>query len=326
MGGDHAPRVVVEGAVLAAREYGYPLVLVGREEALKQELSKYGVAGLPVEILPAVEVVGMDEQPSAVLRQKRGSSLIKAVELVKKGEAQAVISAGNTGAMMAAATLIIGRIPGVERPGIAALLPSLKGYSLMLDAGANVHCKPNHLLQFAVMGYCYAQKVLKIERPNVGLLNIGEERTKGNKLTKQTLELLEGANINFIGNVEGSEVYNGKTDVVVCDGFTGNISLKISEAVAETIMIFLRREFERNWKTKLGYLLLKPSLRRIKQRIDYSEYGGAPLLGVAGACIICHGSSSAKAIKNAIRVAAEYAGSGIYQHIEKNLALCHATV
>jgi glycerol-3-phosphate acyltransferase PlsX len=315
MGGDNAPEVVVEGAVLAAREYNVEIFLVGIEQAIRQELNKYEINGLKLDIVSAADVVGMDEPPLVALRQKKDSSLSRAAQLVKRGEAQAMLSAGNTGAAMACAKFTLKSIKGVERPAIATLLPSLKGCSLLLDVGANVDCKPFHLLQFAIMGQVYAHDVMGIAEPKVGLLNIGHEPGKGNELTKQAFELLDQAPINFIGNVEGKHIYNGETDVIVCDGFIGNVGLKISEAVADTITVLFKRQVKKSLRNKLGALLLKNALLEMKQRIDYSEYGGAPLLGLNGVCIICHGKSSAKAIKNAIRVAAESVEHNVNEHI-----------
>ncbi len=306
MGGDYAPRTVVEGAVLAARGYNLSIYLVGQVQAIEAELKKHNLQGLTLEIVPATEVVEMDDQPTSVLRsKKRDSSLRRAAQLVKEGRAAAMVSAGNTGAAMACAKVVFGAIAGVERPAIAVLLPSLKGLSLLLDAGANTDCKPFHLLQFAIMGSIYAKEILGVKEPNVGLLNIGEEKGKGDELARQAYELLEKADIKFVGNVEGKHIYDGEADVIVCDGFVGNITLKVSEAVANTIIHLFSEQIKLNWRNKLAYALLRPSLRKIKLRIDYSEYGGAPLLGVNEPCIICHGSSDAKAIKNAIRVAGE---------------------
>jgi glycerol-3-phosphate acyltransferase PlsX len=237
MGGDNAPEVVVEGAIMAAREFNVEICLVGIEQAVRQELKKHSTNGLKLEVVPAAEVVGMDEAPLSVIRRKRNSSLFKAAQLIKSDDAQAMISAGNTGAAMACAKLTLGSLKGVERPAIATLLPSLKGHSILLDVGANVDCKPFHLLQFAIMGQIYAQDVMGIAEPKVGLLNIGHEPGKGNELTKQAFELLSQLPINFIGNVEGKQIFNGEADVIVCDGFVGNVGLKISEAVSDTLII-----------------------------------------------------------------------------------------
>lgn len=319
MGGDYAPGVIVEGAILAANEQRCEVVLVGDRSAIEQSISDKDLSLKHVEIHHAPGVIGMDESPSMALRRKKDSSLRIATELVKKNEADAVVSAGNTGACMAISKFVLRPIKGVERPAIAALLPSLNGVSLLLDAGANVDCKPFHLKQFAIMGSIYAQDVLRIKNPKVGLLNIGTEKDKGNELTKESYSILEKTDINFIGNVEGKDAYNGNADVLVCDGFIGNIGLKFSEAVAETVTAFFSAEIKKRFLSKLGFLLLRPSLRAIRKKIDYSEYGGAPLLGVNGISIICHGSSSAKAIRNAVRVAKECVEKNVVQHISDSI-------
>jgi glycerol-3-phosphate acyltransferase PlsX len=319
MGGDYAPGVIVEGAILAANEHRCKVVLVGDRSAIEQSISDKDLSPKNVEIHHAPDVIGMDESPSLALRRKKDSSLRIATELVKKNEADAVVSAGNTGACMAISKFVLRPIKGVERPAIAAVLPSLNGVSLLLDAGANVDCKPFHLKQFAIMGSIYAQDILRIKNPKVGLVNIGTEKDKGNELTKESYSILEKTDINFIGNVEGKDAYNGNADVLVCDGFIGNIGLKFSEAVAETVTAFLNVEIKKRFSSKLGFLLLRPSLRAIRKKIDYSEYGGAPLLGVNGISIICHGSSSAKAIRNAVRVAKECVEKNVVQHISDSI-------
>jgi glycerol-3-phosphate acyltransferase PlsX len=319
MGGDYAPGVIVEGAILAANEYRCKVVLVGDGSAIEQAISDQDLSSKYIEIHHAPGVIGMDESPSLALRRKKDSSLRIATELVKKNEADAVVSAGNTGACMAISKFVLRPIKGVERPAIAALLPSLNGVSLLLDAGANVDCKPFHLKQFAIMGSIYAQDILTIKNPKVGLLNIGTEKDKGNELTKESYSILEKTDINFIGNVEGKDAYNGNTDVLVCDGFVGNIGLKFSEAVAETVTALFNVEIRKRFSSKLGFLLLRPSLRAIRKRIDYAEYGGAPLLGVNGISIICHGGSSAKAIRNAVRVAKECVEKNVVQHISDSI-------
>lgn len=319
MGGDYAPGVIVEGAILAANEYRCKVVLVGDRSAIEQAITDKNLSPKYIEIHHAPGVIGMDESPSLALRRKKDSSLRIATELVKKNEADAVVSAGNTGACMAISKFVLRPIKGVERPAIAALLPSLNGVSLLLDAGANVDCKPFHLKQFAIMGSIYAQDILRIKNPKVGLLNIGTEKDKGNELTKESYSILEKTDINFIGNVEGKDAYNGNTDVLVCDGFVGNIGLKFSEAVAETVTALFNVEIRKRFSSKLGFLLLRPSLRAIRKRIDYAEYGGAPLLGVNGISIICHGGSSAKAIRNAVRVAKECVEKNVVQHISDSI-------
>ena len=318
MGGDTAPASVVEGAVLAAREMGLALLLVGDEPRLRDELARHPPAPT-IRLVHAPTVVAMDESPSFVIRRRRDSSIWRATELVKRGEADAVVSAGHTGASMATSFFLLGTLQGVERPAIATILPTLHGASVLLDVGANVDSKPQHLVQFAIMGHVYAQRMLGNASPRVGLLSIGEEDTKGNELTKETFKLLKQARLNFIGNVEGRAVYTGDADVIVCDGFIGNVALKISEGLAEAIMQVLRREITASAFGRLGFLLLKPAFRRFKRRVDYAEYGGAPLLGIDGVSIICHGRSSPKAIKNAVRVARDFVVGEINRHIRDDI-------
>lgn len=320
MGGDRAPFVVVEGAVEAARDYGVPVILVGDAEIVRAELAKYDTAGLPITVKHADEVVGMGEPPSQAVRRKKKSSIWIGVKLVESGEAEAFVSAGNTGAVMAASVLCWGTLPGVERPAIVVLLPTLTGVTSMLDVGATVDCKPKHLVQFAIMGEIYARCILKRDNPKVALLSIGEEAGKGNDVIRETFSILKRTPINFIGNVDGKEVYKAKADVVVCDGFIGNVALKISESLAEMIGELLRVELTRTWRYRLGALLLKPAFANFKKSVDYSEYGGAPLLGVNGICIIGHGSSTAKAVKNAIRIAAEFSAQKVNERIVADLA------
>ena len=322
MGGDHGPAVVVEGAVAAARELGVSVVLVGDKAAIERELTRLG-ASSGLEIRHASQVVGMGESPSQALRRKRDSSLRIAAELVRDGEASAFVSAGNTGAAMAVAMFVVGVLRGVDRPAIAAVLPNLKGHSVLLDVGANVDPKPWHLFQFAVMGNVYARDILGIERPRVGLLSVGEEEGKGNELTKETFRVMKETGLNFIGNAEGRDVFNGNADVVVCDGFIGNVVLKAGESLGEMISKMLRAEFTRTPTRKIGALMLKGAMDDFKKRIDYSEYGGAPLLGVNGGCIVCHGRSNAKAIKNAIRVARDFATNRVDAKIREKISDLH---
>jgi glycerol-3-phosphate acyltransferase PlsX len=261
----------------------------------------------------------MDEHPASSVRKKKGSSIVQANLLVKEGSAQAVVSAGSTGAAMAASLLYLGRIKGIDRPAIASVLPTMKGGTVLLDVGANVDCKPQYLLQFAIMGNLYASKILGIIKPRVGLLNIGEEETKGNELTLAAFPLLRQSGIDFIGNVEGREVFSGDIDVIVCDGFVGNIVLKTSEGLAMALKSMIKQEISCSITAKLGILLTLPSLKRFRQRIDYTEYGGAPLLGINGISVISHGSSTAKAIKNAIRVAADAVENGLVSSIRADI-------
>jgi len=316
MGGDHGPAVVVEGAVVAVREFGSSVILVGDREAIEHEIRRLGCQSLGLEIRHASEIVGMAESPSMALRRKRDSSLRIAAELVRDGKAAAFISAGNTGAAMAISMFVIGVLPGVDRPAIAAVLPNLRKFTILLDAGANVDPKPWHLLQFAVMGHVYARDILGLDSPRVGLLSVGEEEGKGNELTKETYDLLKDSSLNFLGNVEGRDIYNGRCDVVVTDGFTGNVALKISESLAEMLGSMIKEELFRDTRSKLGAALAMPAFERFRRRIDYTEVGGAPLLGIDGVAIICHGASPVKAIKNAVRVAREWASAGLNEHIK----------
>ncbi len=320
MGGDNAPHAVVAGAVHAARELGVGIILVGIEQSIKAELKKHiHTKSLPIEIRNATQVVDMLDSPATVFRRKKDSSIRVANDLVKNGEAVAVISAGHSGAAMATSLFVLGPIEGVERPAIATIMPTVKGRSIVLDVGANVDCKPVHLLQFAVMGAVFAKYVLKNLNPRVGLLSIGEEETKGNELTKEAFKLLTETSLNFIGNVEGRDVISGKADVIVCDGFIGNVVLKAAEAVAEAVGIMIRENIGENLIRKLGYLLMKPAFYALKRRVDYAEYGGAPLLGVDGISIISHGRSSARAIRNAIGVAAMFAEGEVNKHIHEDI-------
>ncbi|MBI2001035.1 MAG: phosphate acyltransferase PlsX, partial [candidate division NC10 bacterium] len=290
MGGDRGPDVNVEGAVTAAREFGATVTLVGVEDELQRRLRQHDTRGLRLTVRHAPEVVEMGESPMAALRRKKHSSIRVGLELVKGGEADAFVSAGNTGAVMATALVVLGPLPGVERPAIAVVVPTLTGRAVLLDVGANVDCKARHLVQFAIMGNVYARDFLGLPRPRVGLLSIGEEESKGNELTREAFKELEDeASLNFIGNVEGRDVFNGTSDVIVCDGFAGNVALKISESVLETMFHLLREEIGKDLRGRAGSLLLLPAFRRFKRRVDPSEYGGAPLLGVNGVCVISHG-------------------------------------
>jgi glycerol-3-phosphate acyltransferase PlsX len=316
MGGDYGPAVVVEGAVAASREFGASVILVGDKAAIEREVTRLGADAAALELRHASQVVGMGESPSQALRRKRDSSLRVAAQLVKDREAAAFVSAGNTGAAMAIAMFVVGVLPGVDRPAIAAVLPNKKRFTVLLDVGANVEPKPWHLLQFAVMGHVYARDILGYDNPRVGLLSVGEEEGKGNELTREAYEQLKDSSLNFVGNVEGRDIYNGRCDVVVTDGFTGNVALKISESLAETLGSMLREELMRDARSRLGAALAAPAFDRFKRRVDYTEMGGAPLLGIDGAAIICHGASPVKAIKNAVRVAGEWAKAGVNEHIK----------
>jgi glycerol-3-phosphate acyltransferase PlsX len=318
MGGDFGPAVVVEGAVSACRELGLASILVGDKPAIEREIVRLRAQDLPIGIRHASQVIGMGESPSQALRRKRDSSLRVAAELVKDGECDALVSAGNTGAAMAIGMFVLGVLPGVDRPAIAAALPSLGGYTVLLDAGANVDPKPRHLLQWAVMGHVYSRDIIGKDNPRVGLLSVGEEEGKGTDLTREAFDELKGSSLNFIGNVEGREVYNGRCDVVVTDGFTGNVCLKISESLAEMLTAMLREELERDLMSMAGAALSRRAFTRLRRRVDYTEWGGAPL-GINGASIICHGASPVKAIKNGVRVAAEWVRADVNEHIKTAL-------
>ena len=320
MGGDHAPEAAVEGAVMAAREYDTEIILTGLSDQIHSILNRLDPDHhLSIQVVHADEVVEMHDSPSKALRSKRKSSMKIGLDLVKEGTASAFLSAGNTGAVLAYSTIILRPLKGVDRPAIAIQLPTLKGEAILLDAGANVDCKTNQLFQFGIMGHVFAEYILGKKNPLVGLLSIGEEDGKGNEIVKEAFQMLKASHINFIGNVEGKEVYRGNADVIVCDGFTGNVALKISESLAEMIGSNLKRLFKSNWLSKLGYLLLKPRLDEFKKKVDYSETGGAPLLGVNGVVIIAHGSSSPKAIKNAINRARELSEKNINAHIQQGI-------
>ncbi|WP_298435280.1 phosphate acyltransferase PlsX [Geobacter sp.] len=319
MGGDNAPIIEVEGAVAAAREYGIPIVLVGDTDRLQQELAKHNIQGLDITIQHATEVVGMHDAASDAVRRKKDSSIRVAYELVRGGAADAVVSAGNSGATMAAGMFVLKRIKGIDRPAIAQIFPTLRGKTLVLDVGGNVDCKPIHLVQFAIMGEVYARHVMGVERPKLGLLSNGEEDSKGNELTRETHAILKDISFNYHGYVEGRDIFNGMVDVVVCDGFVGNVVLKLSEGLAEAIGKMLKEEIVKSFVSKLGYLLVRKAFRNFKKKVDYAEYGGAPLLGINGVAMICHGGSNVKAIKNAIHFAHEYARKGVNQRLVEKL-------
>ena len=318
MGGDHAPEEIVRGAVEAAQKYSCEIVLVGDEDRIKEFLSQ---PSEKISILHAPDVIEMGEHPSEAVRSKKNSSIVIATELVKNGECDAVLSAGSTGAAAAAAQLILRRIHGIGRPAIATPLPTPRGVTLMLDSGGSVDIKPEHLSQIGMMAAIYAEHVLGKKNPTVGLLNIGEEETKGNEQVKATYQLLKtSAKFNFAGNVEGRDIPDGKVDVVLCDGFVGNVVLKFAEGLAAMIMNLIREAIdEGGMAAKLGALMLAPTLKKLGKRLDASEYGGAPLLGVNGCCVISHGSSNAKAICSAIGAANEYVDSNVLGHIKNAL-------
>lgn len=331
MGGDFAPAVTVGGAVETVNEdEDIEIILVGDESSIKKELAGKKYPQNRLQIKYASQVVGMDEPALKAIRKKKDSSIKRAVELVKIGEADAVVSAGHSGVAMATALLMFGASKGVDRPAIATIMPTLKGPFVLVDAGANVDCDPENLFQFALMGDAYCRTMLNILEPKIALLSIGEEDSKGNLLTKEAFKLLKNSGIKFTGNIEGKDIFLGSADVVVCDGFIGNIVLKTSEGLAETIMKMLRREIADVTTGRLGYLFMKPALRNFKKKTDYAEYGGAPLLGINGTCIISHGRSSAKAIRNAVKAAAEFSKKRVYEIIAdeinniRPLRLAHA--
>jgi glycerol-3-phosphate acyltransferase PlsX len=320
MGGDYAPATTVEGAIDALSEdREISVVLVGDEPAIRAELGKKKYSGSQITVRHATQVVEMDDSPLTAIRRKKDSSVRVALDLVKTGSADAMVSMGNSGVVMATALLVLGKLPGVERPAIAAVMPSLRDHFVLIDAGANVDCKPVHLHQFAVMGKAYARYIFNIDSPKIGLLGIGEEDAKGNELTRESFKLLKSSGMNFIGNIEGKDVFEGEAEVVVCDGFVGNIALKIAEGLSETMAKMLKREILDRSTGKLGAFFLKDALKSFKKKTDYSEYGGAPLLGLSSPCIIGHGRSSSKAIKNAIMVAGTFHSKGILNIISKEI-------
>lgn len=327
MGGDHAPQAEVAGAILAAKAHHVRVVLVGKEEIVRAELARHPeAAALPIDVHHASEVITMEDSAARAMKAKRDSSIRVACRLVHEGKAQGVVSAGNTGAAMATSKIVFGMLPGVERPALASALPTVKGSPVvMVDVGANVDCSPRMLAQFAVMGEVYSRVIFRNPTPRIGILSIGEEEHKGNELTKAATALLKSMPLNFIGNVEGRDIYTGMADVVVCDGFIGNVALKVSEGLVEMVKLLLGEALKANAMRKAGYLLAQGAFEDFRKRVDYSEYGGAPLLGVKGVTIISHGRSNANAIKNAIRVAAEFAEGNTNAQIEQELTHSAAT-
>ncbi len=320
MGGDSAPVAEVEGCLLAAEEFGAQILLVGRQDELQAELKKHFPAHGQIEIVHANDVVTMHDNPSTALRNKTDSSIHVAAQLVKHGKAAGLVSAGNTGAVMATASKVMGRIPGVYRPAVAQVFPTYKGgRTLLLDVGANVDCTSKMLAQFAAMGEVYSRVLLGSPHARVGLLSIGEEDHKGNELTRETMSLLKQQSIRFIGNVEGRDLFSGEADVIVCDGFVGNVALKVSEGLVETIKTILIEALEATVMRQIGYGLAKGAFEEFEKRVNYEQYGGAPMLGVRGGVIICHGRSTRRAIKNAIRVAMDFETGGINRQIAERL-------
>ena len=301
MGGDIGPAVNVPGAVDAARSTGATIILVGEETAIREELCRHPHEGLHLEVVHASQTVDMAEKPSEVLRRKKDSSMQVAFRLVRDGKAQGVLTAGNSGAALACGMFILGRIPGVDRPALATILPTLKNPAVLIDVGANADCKPYNLVQFGLMAEVLAESVLGIPHPRVGILSIGEEEGKGNALTKEAYGLLKSSSLNFIGNVEGRDIFKGETDIILCDGFTGNIALKLSEGLGSALATILKNEIRSSWVSRLGALLAMPAFRRFAKKIDYAEYGGAPILGLNEIAMVCHGASNARAITTALQ-------------------------
>jgi glycerol-3-phosphate acyltransferase PlsX len=321
MGSDKAPAPEIQGAVEAAKQFGHRILLVGDRHVVDEALDACeGARELPIEVIHATERITMEDHAARAARTKKGSSMHTCARLVAAGKADGFLSAGNTGACMAIAKMVLGKVPGVDRPALTGIFPTHKGTPVvMIDVGANVDCEPEMLQQFGLMGETYSRLVLKVKRPRVGLLSIGEEEHKGNALTRDATPLLKALPVHFIGNVEGRDLFSGLVDVIVCDGFVGNVALKVSEGLVEMIRSMLRESLEATVTRKIGYALSRSAYKDFKKRVDYSEYGGAPLLGVKGVCIICHGRSDANAIKNAVRVAGDYASSRMNQRIQEGL-------
>ena len=328
MGSDRAPKPEIEGAIQAARHHDVRVVLVGPEPVLSAELARHpSAADLPIEVMHASEVISMEEKAAQAVRAKRDSSMRVGLRLVREEKAVGFVTAGNTGAAMATAKIVLGMLPGVDRPALAAVFPTAMGtVACLLDVGANVDSTPENLAQFAVMGEIYFRTMFGTRKPKVGLLSIGEEETKGNELTRDAFQLLKQLPLNFVGNVEGRDLYNGKIDVIVADGFVGNVALKISEGVANLVRYTLKETLKATITRQVGYWLSRDAFKDFKKRLDHTEYGGAPLLGVKGVCFITHGSSNANAIKNAIRVAAEFAERKTNSKIEKELSVLRPAV
>jgi phosphate acyltransferase len=321
MGGDDGPGSIIDGALVAARHLQVGLVVVGDGELIERELSRHpGAGALDLQIIDTPEAIEMDESAAAALRRKPRASIRLAAEAVKDGTAAAVFSAGHTGASVMAAHAAFGRVPGVDRPALATIIPTRRRPAVLLDSGATVECRPQHLVQFAVMGAAYARVALGCAAPRVGLLSVGEEESKGNELTRDAHQLLKAAPVQFVGNIEGRDVYAGNVDVIVCDGFTGNVTLKISEGLVETVEQLLHDELSATFGTRVGYLLSRQAFRRFRKRLDASEYGGAPLVGLNGLCVVGHGRSSAKAVRNAVAMAARFVEEGLIERLSKEVA------
>jgi len=321
MGGDEAPASIIDGALVAARHLQVGLLLVGRRDLIERQLSRHPrVSWLDIDIQDASERIEMEEPAAAALRRKPRASIRVAADAVAEGRAQALFSAGHTGASVIAAHTAFGRLPGVDRPALATIIPTRTHPAVLLDSGATVECRPHHLVQFAIMGVAYARVALGCAAPRVGLLSVGAEESKGNDLTREAHRLLKVAPVNFVGNVEGPDVFAGHADVIVCDGFTGNITLKVSEGLVETVESLLHDELSSTFGTRVGYLLSRQAYRRFRKRLDYSEYGGAPLVGVNGLCIVGHGRSTAKAVRNAVAMAARAVSDGFLENLAREVA------
>jgi phosphate acyltransferase len=315
MGGDHAPQVNVEGALAAVKEYGVELILVGDEIAVKKELGKWGKIPSQIHIQHAASVIQMHEPAAQSVRRKRDSSICIGVDLLKNGEADALVTAGHTGATVAAMSLKMRLLEGIQRPGIGIVFPTATDPSFLIDVGANIDVKSMHLYQYAAMGNIYMKYIMGKKNPSIGILNVGEEESKGTELIKEARQLLEESKLNFIGNVEGRDIFSGAVDVIVCEGFVGNVVLKVAESITDVISTLLKKELRKNLLAITGAFLARSAFNALKREVDYAEYGGAPLLGTNGTCIISHGSSNPKAIKNAIRVAMESVRGRINEHI-----------
>lgn len=321
MGGDHAPAVAVDGAVQAARDLGLEIILVGRQAAVQSELKQHDMAGLPLTVHHAEQVIEMDEHPAAAVKAKKDCSMVVAMELLRQHEVDAFFTAGNSGGALAAALFRLGRIRGIKRPALSTIFPSQtpQGYCFLLDIGANADCKPEYLVQFALMGSVYAERVLGVPNPRVAIVSNGEEEGKGNQLVQETAPLLKASSFNFVGNAEGKDIVRGLADVVVTDGFTGNVIIKLAEGVSKFLLEVLKEEITSSNISKVGALLAKPAFDQVKRRLDYREYGGAPLLGVDGVVIVGHGRSDALAIRNGIRMAAQTVENGVLDAIKQGI-------
>ncbi|WP_409227448.1 phosphate acyltransferase PlsX [Gudongella sp. SC589] len=321
MGGDNAPEAIVKGAVEAVNEYGIDILIAGGEDVIKEELEKHSYPAEKIQILDAPEIITNDDNPTLAIRRKKNSSMVKGMQALADGEGDGFISAGNTGALLAGGIFVVKRIQGIDRAALTVLYPTLRGASLLVDAGANMDTKPEYLEQFAMMGSIYMEEVMGVKEPRVGLVNVGAEETKGNQLAKDTFMALKGSNINFIGNIEGRDLPYGAADVMVCDGFVGNVVLKLTEGMASSIFSILKESFMADTRSKLGALLLKPQLKRMKKRLDYREYGGAPLLGTVKPVVKAHGSSDYYAFKNGIGQLKTFIESDVIGKIENKKSI-----